>query len=78
MQNPVLVAIADALQELPQIRLHLKGVRMRCHKAQVLVRQIKVKPDQILRESSTTASLALQLPVVVVQQLLQILHKNCN
>ena len=35
-----------------------------------------MKPDQILRETSTTASLAFQLPVVVVQQLLQILHKN--
>ena len=31
------------------------------------------KPHQVLGESTTTASLALQLPVVVVQQLLQIL-----
>ena len=35
--------------------------------------QLRVGPHQALRESATTASLSLQLPVVVVQQLLQIL-----
>ena len=35
--------------------------------------QLRVEPHQVLRESATTASQGLQLPVVVVQQLLQIL-----